>query len=79
MNHAPAWKQLYEAAFLEFNPELLPQKVDHAQKAIAERALTLLRENDENNANKIEKEALAKAHLALDALKRINRNRRRVG
>lgn len=65
------WKQLYEAALLELDPKLLPQRIADAQKAIGERAMTLLQENGHNHS---EKEALASAHAALDDLKRIRQN-----
>ncbi len=77
LNISSPWKHLYEAAFLELSPDLLPQKIDDAQKAIAERALALLRQN--NSDDKTEKEAMAKAHLALDALKRVSQKNRRAG
>jgi hypothetical protein len=64
-----SWRQLYEAAFFELDPKLLPQKIADAEKAIGERALALLRENGQNHS---EKKALARAHVALDDLKRIH-------
>jgi hypothetical protein len=66
-----SWKQLYEAALLELDPNRLPQRIADAQKAIAERALALLRENGSNNS---EKETLAGAHVVLDDLKRIHQS-----
>lgn len=30
------WRQLYEAAFFELDPKLLPQKIADAQKAMGE-------------------------------------------
>ena len=63
------WRQLYEAALFELNTKLLPQKIADAEKAIGERALALLRENGHNHS---EKKALARAHSALDDLKRIH-------
>lgn len=65
----PSWKQLYEAALLELEPNLLPQRIADAQKAI-ERAWALLRADGNNNP---EKEALAGAQVILDDLKRIYR------
>jgi hypothetical protein len=63
-----SWKQFYEAALRESDPNLLPQKIAAAQKA-GERALVLLRENGHNHS---EKAALAGAHALLDDLKRIH-------
>ena len=63
------WRQLYEAAFFELDPKLLPQKIADAEKAIGERARALLRENGHNHS---EKEALARAYVTLDGLKRIH-------
>jgi hypothetical protein len=34
LNCQPVWKVLYEAALLEFNPKILPQRVDEAKAAI---------------------------------------------
>jgi hypothetical protein len=64
-----SWKEFYEAALRESDPNLLPQKIADAQKAISERALVLLRENGHNHS---EKAALAGAHAVLDDLKRID-------
>ena len=63
------WRQLYEAAFFELDPKLLPQKIADAQKAVGERALALLRSNGHNHS---EKEALARAYVTLDDLKIIH-------
>lgn len=50
-----SWKRLYEAALLELDPNLLPQRIADAEKAIRERALALFQTNGDNNS---EKEAL---------------------
>jgi hypothetical protein len=63
-----AWEQLYETALLELDPNLLPQRIADAEKAIRERALALFQTNGDNNS---EKEALGDAHLVLNDLKRI--------
>jgi hypothetical protein len=34
INRQPVWKVLYQAAILEFNPKILPQRVDEAKAAI---------------------------------------------
>lgn len=62
------WKQLYEAAILELDPKLLPQRIADAQKAIGERAMALLQDQGHNHS---EKEPLASAHVALNDLERI--------
>jgi hypothetical protein len=61
------WKRLYEAAMLELNSELLYRKIEEAQQAITQRALTL----SQGPGDRLEQQALANAHLALEDLKRI--------
>jgi hypothetical protein len=63
------WRQLYEAAFFELDPKLLPHKIADAQKAMGERALALLGNNGHNHT---EKKALARAYVTLDDLKIIH-------
>ena len=70
-----SWKQSYEAALRESNPNLLQQRIAEAKKAIAERASVLLRENGHNHS---EKEALVGANVVLDDLKRIYQTDGRV-
>jgi multidrug resistance efflux pump len=70
-----SWNQLYEAALLELDPSVLPQRIADAQKAIGERALALLRKNGHNHS---EKAALASAHALLEDLKRIQRTAERT-
>jgi hypothetical protein len=41
---AQLWKQLYRAAVLETNRELIPRRVLEARKAAGERAMRLIRE-----------------------------------
>ncbi|HKV80011.1 MAG TPA: hypothetical protein VJP02_17820 [Candidatus Sulfotelmatobacter sp.] len=53
------WKKLYEAALLEFDPHLLPERIAEAEKAIGERAVALRTNGDGNS----EKEALQDAHV----------------
>ena len=65
----PLWKELYEAAFFGLDSKLLVTKILDAQKAMGERAWTLLREDGHNHS---EKEALTRAYIALDDLKRIH-------
>jgi hypothetical protein len=60
-----SWRLLYEAAFFELDPNLLPQRIADAEKAMGERALALLHANEHNHS---EKQALAHAHAALDNL-----------
>jgi hypothetical protein len=64
------WKQLYVTAVLELDPERVLQKIGDAQKAISERALALMRINQDESS---EKQELANAHTVLDGLKRIHR------
>ena len=66
---AESWRQLYEAAMLELDPEKLPERIAEAQKAIEKRVLFLARERA---SSKAEKDALVDAHVAMDELKRIH-------
>jgi hypothetical protein len=59
----PVWKSLYEAALFELDQNLLPQKIEAAQRAIAAQALLLMRANQ---LDKTEQHSLASAHLALE-------------
>lgn len=61
-----SWKKLYQAALLELDAYLLPQRIAEAQKAIRERIVEL-RSNDHTGP---EKEALEDAWFALNGLKR---------
>jgi hypothetical protein len=63
-----SWKSFYEAVLCERDPDVLPQRILDAQKAIAECALALLRANIDN---KREKQNLANAHHVLEDLKRL--------
>jgi len=60
------WRQLYEAAVLELDPTKIQHRIAEAEKAIAKRAVVLMREN----ANGAEREALANAMQALNDLQR---------
>lgn len=60
------WRQLYEAAVLELDPTKIQQRIAEAEKAIAKRALAVMREGGDG----AEREALAHAMQALDDLKR---------
>jgi surfactin synthase thioesterase subunit len=42
----PRWQEPLAAAILEFNPQLLPGKLERAEEAIANRIDELLSEND---------------------------------
>lgn len=66
-----SWKQLYEAALLERDLTLLPQRIADAQNAIVERASALLVTNGNDNP---EMERLTGAHVVLEDLKRIYQN-----
>ena len=61
-----AWRQLYEAAFLELDPTKIQGRIAEAEKAIAKRALVVMREGGDPD----EREALANAMQALEALKK---------
>jgi hypothetical protein len=65
------WKTLYQEALFEVHPEILTEKIDAAQKAIAARALALLRGDGNERDTEQEKQILANAHGVLDDLKRI--------
>lgn len=63
LNRQPVWKVLYEAAVLEFHPDLVQQRIDQAKAAIeAEQKST------EGTGSDIEKERLKEALDALDTL-----------
>jgi len=61
-----AWRQFYEAAGLELDPTKIQQRIAEAEKAIAKRALAVMREGGDG----AEREALANAMQTLDDLKR---------
>jgi len=61
-----AWRQLYEAAVLEPDPTKMQQRIAEAEKAIAKRALAVMREGGDG----AEREALANAMQALNDLQR---------
>jgi hypothetical protein len=61
-----AWRQLYEAAVLGLDPTKIQDRIEEAEKAIAKRALAVMREG----ADGAEREALANAMQALSDLKR---------
>ena len=62
--HGP---HFYEAALLEVDSKLLPQRIAEAQKVIAERNAILQSKGEYNS----EIEALRNAHILLDDLNRI--------
>jgi hypothetical protein len=61
-----AWRQLYEAAVLGLDPTKIQERIEEAEKAIARRALAVMREGGDG----AEREALANAMQALIDLKR---------
>ena len=61
-----AWRQLYQAAVLGLDPTKIRDRIEEAEKAIAKRALAVMREG----ADGAEREALADAMQALSDLKR---------
>jgi hypothetical protein len=70
---AQPWRRLFEAAMVGPNPDIAPQKIADAQEAIAERALIVLLSGND----RVEQQALADAHLALNDLKRISHGQAR--
>ncbi len=68
-----AWRQLYEAAVLEIDPTKIQQRVAEAEKAIAKRALAVMREGGDGG----EREALANAMQALDLKRHLGESRNR--
>src|ERR1039457_152096 len=62
---AQLWKQLYRAAVLEINMELVPRRVLEARKAAGERALHLIREAADDDPELLD---LAYAGRVLDEL-----------
>jgi hypothetical protein len=60
-----AWKQLYKAAVLETNMDLVPRRVQEARKAAGERARHLIREPADDN---LELQDLVYASRVLDEL-----------
>jgi hypothetical protein len=61
------WRQLYKAAVLETNMDLVPRRVQEASKAAGERAMHLIREPADNDR---ELQDLAYASRVLDELNR---------
>src|SRR5713101_8347923 len=61
-----AWRQLYEAAVLGLDPTKIQDRIEEAEKAIAKRAIAVMREGGDG----AEREALANAMQALSDLKR---------
>jgi hypothetical protein len=62
-----AWKQLYKAAVLETNMDLVPRRVQEARKAARERAMHLIREPADDD---LELQDLVYASRVLDELNR---------
>lgn len=63
------WLQLYAVALIELDhPVKLAQRIAEAEKAIGERAVTLMRQGEENAA---ERDALVNVMEHLNDLKRI--------
>jgi hypothetical protein len=66
-----SWKKLYEAALLEFNLHLLPERIAEAQEAIGQRVLTLRLDGEVNS----EMVALENARVVLGNLTRVFHDR----
>jgi hypothetical protein len=62
-----AWKQLYKAAVLETNMDLVPRRVQEARKAAGERAMHLIREPADDD---LELQDLVYTSRGLDELNR---------
>jgi len=62
-----SWKELYRAAVLETNAELVPQRILEARKAAGERAVCLIREASDDEP---ELQDLVYASMVLNELKR---------
>ena len=62
-----AWKQLYKAAVLETNMDLVPRRVQEARKAAGERAMHLIRRTADDD---LELQDLVYASRVLDELNR---------
>jgi hypothetical protein len=73
---AQLWKQLYRAAVLETDMELVPRRVLEARKAAGERALHLVREAA---VDEPELQDLAYASRVLDELERKCQSARHSG
>ena len=73
---AQLWKQLYRAAVLETNVELVPRRVLEARKAAGERASHLIREAANDDP---ELQDLAYASRVLDELERKCQSARHSG
>ena len=73
---AQLWKQLYRAAVLETNMELVPRRVLEARKAAGERALHLVREAADDEP---ELQDLVYASRVLDELERKCQSARHSG
>jgi hypothetical protein len=58
-----AWMKFYEAAVLETNSEVLPERIEAAQRAIGQRVITLA-------VDEAERRAIVKTLNALGILKR---------
>ena len=65
INRQPVWKVLYEAALVEFDPKILPWRVDEAKSAIESQLLLT-----KCLGEKSEDQYLADALSALDQLVR---------
>jgi hypothetical protein len=66
---AKDWKQLYQAAILESDPQIAARLTEEAEKAIVERALVLHR--DASSANSSELTSLAYSANFLAELRRV--------
>jgi hypothetical protein len=66
---AKDWKQLYQAALLENDPQIAARLMEEAEQAIVERALVLHRDASDSNSN--ERTSLAYSANFLAELRRV--------
>jgi len=61
---AKDWKQLYQAAILESDPQVAARLMEEAEKAIVERALVLHRDASDGNSSELTSLAYSANFLA---------------
>jgi hypothetical protein len=73
---AKDWKQLYEAALLESDPQVAMRLVEEAEQAIVERALALHREAPDGSSHELKSLAYSANFLA--ELRRVEANSAKI-
>jgi hypothetical protein len=61
---AKEWKQLYQAAILESDPQMAARLMEEAEKAIVDRALVLHRDASDSNSSELTSLAYSANFLA---------------